>query len=203
MPPLKKISKEDIIKAGYEIVEKNGMDSLNARDLATKLNCSVQPIFSNFENMDSLKNDVLNYCYQQYIDYMKLSKDYKDTGIRYIRFAKIKPNVFKAIFTIPSDRNAMDCMVNDESFTIIATNMRKLNNFTDEMIKDFHLKMWLFTQGIVSLMLNHTCNFSDEDIELLLVEQYLALMNLMKLKCEKNLKSIEDYQNLEVGNEKI
>lgn len=203
MPPLKKISKEDIIKAGYEIVEKNGMDSLNARDLAKKLNCSVQPIFSNFENMDSLKNDVLNYCYQQYIDYMKLSKDYKDTGIRYIRFAKIKPNVFKAIFTIPSDRNAMDCMVNDESFTIIATNMRKLNNFTDEMIKDFHLKMWLFTQGIVSLMLNHTCNFSDEDIELLLVEQYLALMNLMKLKCEKNLKSIEDYQNLEVGNEKI
>ena len=97
----------------------------------------------------------------------------------------------------------MDCMVNDESFTIIATNMRKLNNFTDEMIKDFHLKMWLFTQGIVSLILNHTCNFSDEDIELLLVEQYLALMNLMKLKCEKNLKSIEDYQNLEVGNEKI
>lgn len=203
MPPLKKISKEDIIKAGYEIVEKTGMDSLNARDLAKKLNCSVQPIFSNFENMDSLKNDVLNYCYQQYIDYMKLSKDYKDTGIRYIRFAKIKPNVFKAIFTIPSDRNAMDCMVNDESFTIIATNMSKLNNFTDEMIKDFHLKMWLFTQGIVSLILNHTCNFSDEDIELLLVEQYLALMNLMKLKCEKNLKSIEDYQNLEVGNEKI
>ena len=203
MPPLKKINKEDIIKAGYEIVEKTGMDSLNARDLAKKLNCSVQPIFSNFENMDSLKNDVLNYCYQQYIDYMKLSKDYKDTGIRYIRFAKIKPNVFKAIFTIPSDRNAMDCMINDESFTIIATKMRKLNNFTDEMIKDFHLKMWLFTQGIVSLILNHTCNFSDEDIELLLIEQYLALMNLMKLKCEKNLKSIEDYQNLEVGNEKI
>lgn len=203
MPPLKKISKEDIIKAGYEIVEKTGIDSINARDLAKKLNCSVQPIFSNFENMDSLKDDVLNYCYQQYIDYMKLSKDYKDTGIRYIRFAKIKPNVFKAIFTIPSNRNAMDCMINDESFTIIATNMRKLNNFTDEMIKDFHLKMWLFTQGIVSLILNHTCNFSDEDIELLLVEQYLALKNLMKLKCEKNLKSIEDYQNLEVGNEKI
>lgn len=202
MPPIKKISKEDIIKAGYEIVEESGMDALNARDLAKKLNCSVQPLFSNFENMDSLKNEVLNYCYKKYIEYMKLSKDYKDTGIRYIRFAKIKPNVFKAIFTIPSNRNAMECMINDESFKIIADNMKKMNNFTDEMIKDFHLKMWLFTQGIVSLILNHTCSFSDEEIELLLVEQYLALMNLMKLKTEFNLKSLEDYENLEVRDEK-
>lgn len=203
MPPLKRISKEDIVKAGYELVEERGIDSLNARDLAKKLNCSVQPLFSNFDNMDSLKKEVLDYCYQKYNDYMKLSKDYKDTGIRYIRFAKINPNVFKAIFTVPSNRNAMECMINDESFKIIAINMKKMNNFTDEMIKDFHLKMWLFTQGIVSLILNHTCNFSDEEIELLLVEQYLALMNLMKLKTEFNLKSLKDYKNLEVRNEKI
>ena len=56
MPPIRKIQKEDIVKTSLEILKTESMDSLNARRIAKELNCSVQPIFYNFENMEDLKN---------------------------------------------------------------------------------------------------------------------------------------------------
>ena len=54
MPPVKKFSREDIIEAGCEIVNKEGIEALNARRVAKELNSSVQPIFHYFESMEEL-----------------------------------------------------------------------------------------------------------------------------------------------------
>ena len=43
---------------------------------------------------------------------------------------------------------------------------------------DFHMKMWIFTHGIATLVATDTVNFSDEDISNLLTSQYKALMKL-------------------------
>ena len=48
MPPKVKISREDIIKTAVLIVKTSGVNELNARNIATMLGCSTQPIFSNF-----------------------------------------------------------------------------------------------------------------------------------------------------------
>ena len=50
MPAVKKINKEDIIKAGVEIVRKEGITNLNARKIASSLNCSTQPIYYLYSN---------------------------------------------------------------------------------------------------------------------------------------------------------
>ena len=39
MPPLKKVQKEDILKATLEILKKEDIESLNARRIAKELNC--------------------------------------------------------------------------------------------------------------------------------------------------------------------
>jgi AcrR family transcriptional regulator len=49
MPPKVRITKEDIINAAIEIVRKDGAQAINARNLAAYLNCSTQPVFSNFK----------------------------------------------------------------------------------------------------------------------------------------------------------
>ena len=56
MPPKVKITKEDIIKTAVELVRSNGAEALNARAVAAELNCSTQPVFSNFATMDELQN---------------------------------------------------------------------------------------------------------------------------------------------------
>ena len=55
MPPKVKITKENIIQAAMDIVRNAGADALNARNIAAKLDCSTQPIFSNFATMDQLR----------------------------------------------------------------------------------------------------------------------------------------------------
>ena len=52
MPPKVKITKEDIIKTSLELIKKYGVESVNARAIAKELNCSTQPIFSNFSSMN-------------------------------------------------------------------------------------------------------------------------------------------------------
>ena len=42
----------------------------------------------------------------------------------------------------------------------------------------FHLKMWLYVNGIANLVLNNTCNFTDDEIDELLREQYISMVLL-------------------------
>jgi len=71
MPPKVKITKEEIINTAVDIVRKNGAQAINARTIAYMLNCSIQPVFSNFATMDELrlavveKADILCQEYMQ------------------------------------------------------------------------------------------------------------------------------------------
>lgn len=55
MPPKKRITRELILKKAFDMVHEEGIDSLNARALAKKLNCSTMPIFQSFQDMRDLK----------------------------------------------------------------------------------------------------------------------------------------------------
>ena len=59
MPPKVKISKENIIAAAINLIRSEGTEAVNARTLAASLNCSTQPIFSNFATMEELQKEVL------------------------------------------------------------------------------------------------------------------------------------------------
>ena len=55
MAPKVKITKEEIVRAAVEIVRKHGAQEINARTVAAELNCSTQPVFSNFATMEALR----------------------------------------------------------------------------------------------------------------------------------------------------
>ena len=59
MPPKVKITKEDIVNAAVALVRQRGPQALNARELASRLRCSTQPIFSNFASMEQLRLSVM------------------------------------------------------------------------------------------------------------------------------------------------
>ena len=69
MPPQPKYSKEEILNIAFETVRKNGYNSLTARDLAASLGTSTRPIFTAFENMEQLKNEILIKAYDLFEKY--------------------------------------------------------------------------------------------------------------------------------------
>ena len=93
MPPKIKTTKEEIITAAVEIVRELGAGEINARTIAARLNCSTQPVFSNFASMEELRFAVVERADELCREYMQREiasgkyPEYKASGMAYIRFA--------------------------------------------------------------------------------------------------------------------
>ncbi len=51
MPPKPKFSREDIINAAFDIMQKSGADAMTAREVGKYLGTSSTPIFTAFNDM--------------------------------------------------------------------------------------------------------------------------------------------------------
>ena len=87
MPPKTRVTPEDILAAAIALVRESGAEALNARALAKKLNCSTQPIFSNYSGMEELKAEVTGAAKKLYRQYLERGMQdhgyppYKASGI--------------------------------------------------------------------------------------------------------------------------
>lgn len=70
MPPIPKISKDMIIDNSLKIIKTEGIESLNVRNIANKLNCSTQPIMYHYKNMDILKDELYKKVDQYHSEYL-------------------------------------------------------------------------------------------------------------------------------------
>lgn len=52
MAGIAKNTREDIVLGAFEMVKEKGFEGLKARDVAKRLNCSIQPIFYQFKTME-------------------------------------------------------------------------------------------------------------------------------------------------------
>ena len=78
MPPRIKVTKKEITEAALVLVRKYGADAVNARNVALELNCSTQPIFSNFATMDELWESVYKSAEKEYWHTVKTEAEHGD-----------------------------------------------------------------------------------------------------------------------------
>lgn len=180
MPALRKINKEDIVNASVEIIRKEGLKNLNARKVAKQLGCSTQPIFYIYSNMDEMKNDALIEISKIFDTAMLKSNydkpAYKDIGKNYIKFAKDEPILFKLLFNSEINEEALCFIDLSGSSERIHETISNQTGLSREEAQKFHLKMWLYVNGIANLVANNTCNFTDDEIDSLLGEQYISML---------------------------
>lgn len=67
MPPKVKITKEMVLNAAFEITRADGIEAINAKNVAAYLKCSTQPVMYNFATIEELKLAV----FDQAFEYMK------------------------------------------------------------------------------------------------------------------------------------
>lgn len=80
MPPKSDITKEQIIQAAFAIVQEQGLEMLSARNIAQKLNCSTQPIYSLYGNMEEIKS----LAYQRVVDHVRYSMTSYEEGTTHL-----------------------------------------------------------------------------------------------------------------------
>ncbi len=179
MPPRVKVTKEDIINAAVGIVRNNGADAINARVVADTLECSTQPIFSNFSAMDELRFAVVERANSIYEEYIKREIEsgkypaYKASGMAYIRFAREEKELFKLLYmrdrTNESGFETIDFGNEIENFVQEYTGLNK------EEARRFHLEMWAYVHGIASMVATGFVDLDWELISRMLTDAYLGL----------------------------
>ncbi len=179
MPPKVKVSKEDIINAAVSLVRKSGAGAINARTVADVLNCSTQPIFSNFSTMDELRLAVLEMADLICNDYIsreiKSGKfpTYKASGMAYIRFAKEEKELFKFLYM--RDRSKEKLPLSFEVTDDMQDIIRKNTGLDGEDLKLFHLEMWAYVHGIASMFATGFLKLDWELVSKMLTDSYQGL----------------------------
>lgn len=73
MPPKPKFTKAEIIEAAMEIVSKKGIDSLTAQELRNILHCSASPIFTVFNTMKEIQDEVKIAAMHRFEEFTKIN----------------------------------------------------------------------------------------------------------------------------------
>lgn len=179
MPPKVKITKKDIIKTALELCRKDGKSAINARRIASALNCSTQPIFSNFKNMEELDEAVIASAYEAYLGFLEAEAKsekyprYKAFGMAYIRFAKEEKELFKLLFMRNrKGKNLAPTADFNESVQMI---MQKNEIKSKEKAELIHLEIWSCVHGIATMFATSFLELDWEFISNMLTDVYLGI----------------------------
>lgn len=179
MPPKAKVTKEEIIAAAVEIVRSSGEQALNARSIAGALDCSTQPVFSNFATMEELREAVrvaADKLYRSYLDTdMAEGKypPYKASGMAYIRFAREERELFKLLFM--RDRSGETIKDEREAVRPLLELIKKNLGVSEEEALRFHLEMWIYVHGIATMLATSYLELDEETSSGMITDVYTGL----------------------------
>lgn len=169
MPPKPTTSKEAILNAAISLVREQGMESVNARSIASVLNCSTKPLFRVYENMDALKQDViaqLNIYYNTFMEArMSDSNRLLSQGIAYIEFARQEKNIFNILFMNKtcagkSIKEILDAEWNQRSIM----NAKEITGLNLENARSLFRDVWLYSHGIATQIVSDDINLPYEEV---------------------------------------
>ncbi len=183
MSAKKRITRETLLKAAFDIVRKNGKAALNVRSLAQSCKCSTQPIYSEFGNAKNLKNavavEIAKYFDKFVVDAVTktVGVKYKAVGLAYIEFAKSEPHLFKLLFMDGEwDRSSWG----DNSYDYSVNMIMKAYGFSHEAAVRLHSEMWIFVHGIATMIATDYQKWDDETISIFLNDAFLGIARYIR-----------------------
>lgn len=184
MPPKAKLTREEIVSAGLEIVKADGIEALTARALGARLGSSPRPIFTVFESMEEVLGEVRMSAKKLYASYVDrgLSEEiaFKGVGTQYILFAIREPKLFRLLFmeeqeNVPSISGVLPLI--EENYDRIVRSVQESYGLDIEAARKLYRHLWIYTHGIATLCATRMCSFTAEEIGGMMSEVFKGLLN--------------------------
>lgn len=187
MPPKVKFTREEIIESAIELVRENGIEFLTSRELGKKLGVTARPIFTAFDNMNELKNELYERAKTIYAEYQNGFENYSPAFKRYgrqiIYFAQKEPQLFKLLFMTQGDGN-------QPSFYDAVTSSDDMDAVLDVLARDYQLDrekatrlvniLWIQVYGISVMLVQGVCYFTEEVISEMLSTVFIGAITALK-----------------------
>lgn len=187
----KEIDKQRILDAAYKLAVRGGIESLTARNIAKAVNCSTQPIYLEFENIQDLRNQVLARISDE-LKSNTLQQNFTgepliDLDLSYLYFAKEHVDLFRAMFV---DGKFGNQMIVD---TLMGLGIEKFKQqfdaeqYSDERLKHIVIANWIAATGLATLLINKMANFTQAQmVSVLKAQIHDAMLNDRLTNVEEN-----------------
>lgn len=181
--PKQIVNKKEILKVALQMVRDIGFEAVNARSVATKMGYSVQPIYSYFYNMETLKQAIYEEAMKFYNKYIYSRIDNGDVlesmANANVAFAKYETNLFKLLFLQKlnglNSFNDIYEWIGDKQATI---ELAEKLSLSQEKIKEVYIMLIVFTHGVATMMATGGANIADEEIAEFIKKGYNAFIKI-------------------------
>ena len=185
MPPKVKFQKNEIVNAALNVVRKEGIDAVTAREVAKELQVSVGPIFTWFETMDQLKVEVYVLAKEKYRNYIEqgLKEKIPFLGLwhQYIRFAKEEPELYKLLFLAPPGETgggAAEALKLSQN--LARESLMRICRMDARTADRYFRDLWLVAFSFATLIVTGDCPCSDGEMNAVLAEVSLSVCKAYK-----------------------
>jgi len=165
MPKKPTTTKEDMIEGAFRLIREKGHEALTVRNLASFLGCSTQPIMYQFPDTDVLKDLTYRKADSFHSEYILAGTDLLDIGIRYIRFAKEEPQLFRFLFQSGrfSGLSLEDLIMAPETAEVLAA-VSSEEELSAEEAAAFFEPLVAVVHGYASLIANNAMKYDPDAI---------------------------------------
>ena len=178
MPAKVKVTREEIVDAGFAVARETGAGNINARTVSEKLNCSTQPVMYHFATIEELKRTVYTKADQYHSEYLMRIRDPQEggmlgIGLNYIRFAVEEPHLFRFLFQSDFfNGNTLLELIDAEELSPVLSAMQGALELDMEQTKKIFLTVFLFVHGYASILANNSLKYDEAIIRSQLEQAY-------------------------------
>lgn len=185
MPPKAKYTEQEIIEAAVGITREKGISAVTAREVGAALGVSSRPLFTYFDSVEDLKREVYLYAERLYQDCvkegLKMEIPALGVGLKYIKFAKEEPELYKYLFLSPPDGvkgSSMECLRLSQD--LVRESIMNIYNMDAETADKFFRDLWLVAYSFTTLIVTGDCPYSEKEIASILTEFSLSICKAYK-----------------------
>lgn len=187
MPPKPKFTREEIVQAALEIVSQKGVEALTAKELGDALGSSARPIFTVFNSMKEVQDEVRTAAMHRFESFagQKLPGMplFKQVGMQMVLFGAREPKLYQLLF-MQENRSAVSF---DDVFGELGPTagtciglIRGEYDMSEAEARLLFENVWIFTFGVGALCATRVCHFSEAKLGEMLSTEFQAMMLLVR-----------------------
>ena len=186
MPTKKRITRSAIVETAVEILRSEGWEKINARRIAHQLQCSTQPIYSEFGSMEGLKEALKKEAEEVYLLTVSRYRNnpehtaYMAFGLGFIRFAKEEKELFRYLYM--RDRHGDGKIIEDVNGPDILHMLTESYGFPEEQARWLHHDMSIYSYGLAVMLNTNYLDMEEAEIKRRLRIEFVALSHAYGLQ---------------------
>ncbi len=176
MPKKTHLTRNDFLEAALDMVREDGWKKLTITAMAKHMGCSTMPVYSHFENIETLKDAIVQKGWELVKEYE--SKPYTgdvwiDPAIGYVYFARDNSKLFACMF---DGRNMeLERRMSQNHWNSLTERLGGYQGFeglSREQCRVIRYSRSMFTQGVATTVSKGLGKLLTDDEA---IEKYLAL----------------------------